>query len=128
MHKAETLRLVDLFCGYLCILLHQLGEVVEQAVLGPQEVKLVVPLLFLHELGEKLPAVAGDKLGGELDDVQVKRRDGRRVGDELKLRRRFFGYHCLVNHLGLRQMSLTVTFQYWILNVTKVYLLEWIQP
>ena len=87
--------------AYLGVLLHQLGEVVEEAVLWPQEVKLVVPLLLLHELGQELPAVAGDKLGGELDDVEVERRDRRRVGDELELWRRLFGNHRLVNHLRL---------------------------
>lgn len=61
--------------AHLGVLLHQLGEVVEEAVLRPQKVKLVVPLFFLHELSEKLAPVASNKLGSELDHIQVKGRD-----------------------------------------------------
>lgn len=57
---------------YLGVLLHQLGEVIEEAVLGPQEVKLVVPLLLLHQLGEKLTSVPRHELGCQLDHVQVE--------------------------------------------------------
>lgn len=58
--------------GHLSVLLHQFGEVVEKAVLWPQKVKLVVPLFFLHELSEKLAAIASNKLGSELDNIQIK--------------------------------------------------------
>lgn len=57
---------------HLSVLLNQLGEVVEKAVLWPQKVKLVVPLFFLHELREKLAAIASNKLGSELDNIQIK--------------------------------------------------------
>lgn len=60
---------------YLSVLLHQLGEVVEEAVLRSQEVKLVVSLFFLHELCEELAPVASHKLGGQLDNIQVECRD-----------------------------------------------------
>lgn len=86
---------------YLCVLLHQLGEVVEEAVLGAKEIKLVVPLLLLHELGEELPPVPGHKLRRELHHVQVEGRDGRRVRDELELGRRLLRNHRLLDHLGL---------------------------
>lgn len=58
---------------YLSVLFNQFGEVVEKAVLWSQKVKLVVPLFFLHELSKKLAAVASDKLGSELDNIQIKR-------------------------------------------------------
>lgn len=58
--------------AHLGVLLNEFGEVVEKAVLRPQEVKLVVPLFFLHELSEKLAAVAGNKLGRELDNIKIK--------------------------------------------------------
>lgn len=87
--------------SYLGILLHQLGEVGEQAVLGPQEVKLVVALLLLHELCEELAAISGHKLGRQLHHVEVEGRNGGWVCDELKFRRGLFGHHSLVNHLSL---------------------------
>lgn len=58
--------------SHLGILLHQFGEVVEKAVLWPQKVKLVVPLFLLHELSEKLAAIASDKLGSEFHNIQIK--------------------------------------------------------
>ena len=90
---------------YLGVLLHQLGEVVEEAVLRAEEVKLVVPLLLLHELSEELTSVASDKLGSQFDDVQVKGGDGGRVCNELKLWWWFLGHHSLVNHLGLHLLK-----------------------
>lgn len=60
------------FCVHLSVLLNQFGEVVEKAVLWAQKIKLVVPLFFLHELSEKLAAIASNKLSGELDDIQIK--------------------------------------------------------
>lgn len=86
---------------YLCVLLHQLGEIVEEAVLGAKEIKLVIPLLLLHELGEELPPVAGHELRRELHHVQVEGRDGRRIRDELELGRGLLGHHGLLDHLGL---------------------------
>ena len=86
---------------YLGVLLHKLGEVVEEAVLGPQEVKLVVPLLLLHELREKLPPVPGHKLGRQLHHIQVKGRNGRGVGDKFKLWRGLLGNHSLLDDLCL---------------------------
>lgn len=85
--------------AHLSVLFNKFGEVVEKAVLRPQKVKLVVPLLFLHKLSEKLAAIAGNKLSSELDNIQIECRDGRRVCNELKLRRRFFGNNCLLYHL-----------------------------
>jgi len=73
---------------YLGVLFHELGEVVEQTVLRSEEVKLVVACLQLHQLGQELSTVPRDKLRRQLHHVQVKRRDRRRVRDELKLRRR----------------------------------------
>lgn len=57
---------------YLCVLFHQFCKVVEQAVLWSKKVKLVVPLLLLHQLCEKLAAISGDKLCGQLHHIQVK--------------------------------------------------------
>lgn len=58
---------------YLGVLLNKFGEVIEEAVLWPEKVKLVVPLLFLHQLSEKLTAIASNKLGSELHNIQIKR-------------------------------------------------------
>lgn len=57
---------------YLSILFNQFGEVVEETVLRAQEIKLVIPLLFLHQLGEELPAIPSNKLGCQLYHVQVE--------------------------------------------------------
>ena len=57
---------------YLGVLLHQFGKVVEETVLRPQEVELIVALLFLHQLREELPAIAGHKLGCQLDHIEVE--------------------------------------------------------
>lgn len=57
---------------HLGVLLHQLREVVEEAVLRAQEVKLVVALLFLHQLGQKLAPIPGHKLSRQLHHVQVE--------------------------------------------------------
>lgn len=86
---------------HLSVLFNQFGKVVEKAVLWPQEVKLVIPLFFLHELSEKLATIAGNKLGSELDNIQIKCWDRRRIRNELKLRWWFFGNNCLLNHLWL---------------------------
>lgn len=86
---------------HLGVLFHQLGEVVEEAVLRTQEVELVVPLLLLHELCEELAAVTGHELRRQLHHVQVEGRDGGRVGHELKLGRRLFGNDGLVDDLRL---------------------------
>lgn len=86
---------------HLGVLFHQLGEVVEEAVLRTQEVELVVPLLLLHELREELAAVTGHELRRQLHHVQVEGRDGGRVGHELKLGRRLFGNDGLVDDLRL---------------------------
>lgn len=91
--------------AHLSVLFNKFGEVVEKAVLRPQKVKLVVPLLFLHKLSEKLAAIAGNKLGSELDNIQIKCRDGWRVCNELKLWRRFFGNNCLLYHLRLHLLK-----------------------
>lgn len=58
--------------AHLGVLFNKFGEVVEKAVLWPQKVKLVVPLLFLHKLSEKLAAIASNKLGSELDNIQIE--------------------------------------------------------
>lgn len=92
---------------YLCVLLYQFCKVVEQAVLRSQEVKLVVPLLLLHQLREKLTAISGDKLGGQLHHIQIKGGDGGRIGHELKLRWRLLGYHAFMNHLRLNLRAQT---------------------
>lgn len=86
---------------YLGVLLHQFGEVVEEAVLRPQEVELVVPLLLLHQLGEKLSTVASYKLSSQLHHIQVESRDGGRICDEFKFRRRLLRHHGLMDHLRL---------------------------
>lgn len=57
---------------HLGILFHQLREVVEKAVLRAKEVKLVVALLFLHQLGQKLAPIPGHKLSRQLHHVQVE--------------------------------------------------------
>lgn len=57
---------------HLGVLLHQLREVVEEAVLRAEEVKLVVALLFLHQLGQKLAPIPGHKLSRQLHHVQVE--------------------------------------------------------
>lgn len=87
--------------SYLSVLFNQFGEVVEETMLGPQEIKLVVPLLFLHQLGEELPAIPSHELGCQFDHVQVKGRDRGRVCDELKVGRRLLRNHRLLDHLGL---------------------------
>lgn len=58
---------------HLGILFHQLREVVKKAVLGTKEVKLIVALLFLHQLGQKLAPISGHKLSRQLHHVQVER-------------------------------------------------------
>lgn len=91
--------------GHLRVLLHKLGEIVEKTVLWAQKVKLVVPLFLLHELSEKLTAVSSHKLGGELDNVQVKCGYRWWICNKLKLRRWFFGDNRLLNHLGLHLLK-----------------------
>ena len=59
---------------YLCVLLDQFGEVREQAVLWPEEVKLVIPLFSVHQVGQKLPTITGNKLCCQLDDITVTQR------------------------------------------------------
>lgn len=86
---------------HLGILFHQLREIVEEAVLWTEEVKLVVALLFLHQLGQKLAPIPGHKLSRQLHHVQVEGRDGGGVCDELKLGRGLFGHDGLLDHLGL---------------------------
>lgn len=86
---------------YLGILFHQLGKIVEKAVLRTEKIKLIVALLFLHELCQKLAPIPGHKLSCEFYHIQVKGGDGGRVCDELKLRRGLFGHNGLLNHLGL---------------------------
>lgn len=70
-------------------------------MLWSQEVKLVVPLLLLHQLCEKLTTISGNELCGQLHHIQVKGCDGGRVGNELKLRWRLLGHHRLMDHLCL---------------------------
>ena len=53
----------------LCVLLDELCEVVEQAVLRTQEIKLIVSLLSIHQIREKTAAVSGHKLSCQLDHV-----------------------------------------------------------
>lgn len=79
-------------------------------MLWAQEVKLVVPLLFLHELGEKLAAISGNKLCGELDNVQVKCRNRWWICNKLKLGRGFFGDNRLLNHLHLLKTEDIIVF------------------
>lgn len=57
---------------HLGVLFHQLREVVEKAVLRAEEVKLVVALFFLHQLGQKLAAIPGHKLSRQLHHIQVE--------------------------------------------------------
>lgn len=57
---------------HLCILLHQLCEVVEEAVLWTEKVKLIVALLFLHQLSQKLAPIPGHKLSCQLYYIQVE--------------------------------------------------------
>lgn len=57
---------------HLGILFHQLREVVEEAVLWAEEVKLVVALFLLHQLGQKLAPIPGHKLSRQLHHIQVK--------------------------------------------------------
>ena len=40
-------------------------------MLGPQEVKLVVALLLVHETRQELAAIACHKLGRQFDDIAV---------------------------------------------------------
>lgn len=54
---------------HLGILFHQLREIVEEAVLWAEEVKLVVALLFLHQLGQKLAPIPGYKLSRQLHHI-----------------------------------------------------------
>ena len=54
---------------YLSVLLHQLGEVVEEAMLGPQEVKLVVPLLLADQTRHKLAAITRHELSRQPHDI-----------------------------------------------------------
>lgn len=91
--------------SHLRVLLDEFSEIVEKTVLRAQKVKLVVPLFFLHELSEKLAAISSNKLGSQLDDVQVKCRYGRRICDKLKLGRWFFGDNRLLNHLRLHLLK-----------------------
>lgn len=65
-------RLAPALIRHLGVLFHQLREVVEEAVLWAEEVKLVVALLFLHQLGQKLASIPGHKLSRQLHHVQVK--------------------------------------------------------
>lgn len=58
--------------AYLCVLLQQTGEVVEERVLGAQEVKLVVSLLPIHQVSQELPPVPGHKLGRQFHYVSGK--------------------------------------------------------
>lgn len=94
---------------YLRVLLNQLREVVKQAVLRAKEVKLIVPLLFLHQLRQELPPIPSHKLRRQLHHIQVKGRDGGRICNELKLRRWLFGNNGLLDHLGLHLWSRTET-------------------
>ena len=55
----------------LAVLLHQLGEVVEQRVLLAEEVKLVVPLLPNHQLVQELGSIPGHKLSRQLHYVPM---------------------------------------------------------
>lgn len=53
----------------LGILLNQFGEVVEETVLGSQEVKLIVSLLSVHQVGQKLTPIPGHKLRCQLHHI-----------------------------------------------------------
>lgn len=74
-------------------------------MLGAEEVKLIVALLFLHQLCQKLAPIPSHKLSCEFYHVQVKGGDGGRVCDELKFRRGLFGHNGLLNHLGLHLLG-----------------------
>ena len=93
---------------HLGVLLQQLGEVLEQAVLRPQEVELEVPLFPVHQVGEELPAVPGHELRRQLDHVEVEGRDGGGVGEELVLGRRLLQHDLggVVLGDGLQQLGL----------------------
>lgn len=47
----------------LGVLFQESGKVLEEGMLGPQEVKLVIPLLPIHKCGEELTTITGHKLG-----------------------------------------------------------------
>ena len=83
-------------------LLEEAREVLEQRVLRPQEVELVVALLPVHQVGQELAAVARHELRRQLDHVQVEGRDGGRVGCELEVRRGVLGRRRLLgsNSIG----------------------------
>nr|CAD7448294.1 unnamed protein product [Timema bartmani] len=101
---------------YLGVLFQELGEILEQGVLRSQEVKLVVSLLPVHQVGQELSAITRHKLSCQLHNVpgrkqtlnlvltvvccndtpksknsQIKSGNGGRVSDELKLGRRILG-------------------------------------
>ena len=47
---------------YLCVLFYKFCEVIEEGVLGSQEIKLVVPLFSVHQVCQKLASISGHKL------------------------------------------------------------------
>lgn len=57
------------------ILLQQFGEVLEERVLRTQKIELIIPLFSIHQIGQELPAISGDKLSCQLDNVPVIRSD-----------------------------------------------------
>ena len=71
----------------LGVLLQQLGEVLEQGVLRPQEVELVVALLAIHHGREELASVPGHKLSRQLHNVTAGGKRVRRVRTGAELRR-----------------------------------------
>ncbi len=66
-HKGR-LSCVKYCCTYLGVLFHELGEVVEERVLRPQEVELVV-LLARHQVRQELPPVPRHELRRQLHHV-----------------------------------------------------------
>jgi len=46
------------------VLLQELGEVLKERVLWPEEVELEVALLPTHKVGQKLPTITSHKLRG----------------------------------------------------------------
>lgn len=43
-------------------------------MLRSQEVKLVVSLLFIHQGGQELTTISGDKLGSQFDNIAAQRK------------------------------------------------------
>jgi dsDNA-binding SOS-regulon protein len=57
---------------YLGVLLDELGEVVEEGVLGLEEVKVVVHSFLLHQRRQELLAVLRNELRSQLDRVTAR--------------------------------------------------------